>query len=191
MKPIPAEEFLSWAAQRGIHADEAKLFRMLPNRDHARFWVFPPDPAMLPYFVATLLDGLDEWATAFLWPRSGSWPEYGKSQSKNEAVRDVVLRGLGVPSGFSGAMQFDRKEEDALITLLFVYLIFAWCVDDDLVLVPDHGRQLLQTDHHDVIHAECLSEVRIQQLIAHMASEGYDLPTELPDDTFRRPIWME
>ena len=33
--------------------------------------------------------------------------------------------------------------------MLFAYLAFGWCVDDDLFFVPDHGRQLLHADHHD------------------------------------------
>jgi hypothetical protein len=49
---------------------------------------------------------------------------------------------------------------------------------------------LLQTDHHDVIHAECRSEERVRELVAHMAAEGYELPGEPPDWTFKRPAWM-
>ena len=74
--------------------------------------------------------------------------------------------------------------------MLFAYLAFGWCVDDDLFFVPDHGRQLLQTDHHDVIHVECASEDRVRRLVAHMDEAGYELPEEPPDETFRRPAWM-
>jgi hypothetical protein len=77
-----------------------------------------------------------------------------------------------------------------VLAVLFVYLALGGCVVDDLFFIPDHGRQLIQTDHHQVIHAECASAERAEQLVRHMAEEGYDLPTKPPDGTFRRPTWM-
>jgi hypothetical protein len=101
-----------------------------------------------------------------------------------------VLRGAGVPDGWAGPVRYRREEEEAVIAVLFAYLAFGWCGDDDLFFIPDHGRQLLQTDHHDVIHVECATEERAQELVAHMANEAYPLPTESPDCTFKRPAWM-
>lgn len=151
----------------------------------------PSDPSAWPHFAASLLDGLDEWDSGFLWPRSdGRWPDPAQSQSYNEGVRDVLLRGAGIPGGWGGAVRFGRDEEEALVAVLYAFLAFGWCVDDDLFFVPDHGRQLLHTDHHDVIHVECASEERVQRLVAHMVEAGYELPTELPDWTFKRPAWM-
>jgi hypothetical protein len=101
------------------------------------------------------------------------------------------LRGAGIPGGWEGAVRFTREEDDALVAVLYAALAFGWCVDDDLFFVPDHGRQLLQTDHHDVIHVECSSEERVQRLVAEMAEVGYQLPRELPGWTFERPAWMD
>lgn len=78
-----------------------------------------------------------------------------------------------------------------LIAVLYAFLIFGWYTADDLHFVPNHGRQLLQTDHHNVIHVVCESEKRVQQLVAHMNAAGYELPRELPDETFKRPTWMD
>jgi hypothetical protein len=102
-------------------------------------------------------------------------------------VRDVILRGAGVPSGQAGAIRFGRDEEHILLAVLYANLAFGWCADDDLFFIPDHGRQLLHTDHHDVIHVECESEERVQKLVMHMADAGYELPREPPDGTFKRP----
>jgi hypothetical protein len=68
--------------------------------------------------------------------------------------------------------------------------VFGWCAEDDLFFVPDHGQQLLRTDHHDVVHVQCSSEERIQELVEYMAQQGYELPAGLPDETFKRPDWM-
>jgi hypothetical protein len=194
METVPAEEFLRWAVGAGIDFDprypDSRCLSLVPPRDHARFWALPGDPARWPHFVASLLGGLDKWATGLLWPRSGGWPHSSRSQSYNERVLDVVLRGAGVPDGRAGAIRFDRDEEGPLLAVVFAHLAFGWCVEDDLFFVPDHGRQLLQTDHHDVIHAECASAARARKLVRHMADAGYELPTEPPDWTFKRPAWM-
>jgi len=195
METVPGENFLQWAAEGGIGFDprfpESRCLSFLPPREHARFWVLPPDPATWPYFAASLLNGLDQWASGLLWPRSGRWPDPAQSQSYNEGVRDVLLRGAGIPGGWAGAVRCGHDEEDALLAVLYAYLAFGWCVDDDVFFVPDHGRQLLQTDHHDVIHVQCASEERVQMLVDHMTKAGYELPVEPPDWTFKRPAWMD
>jgi hypothetical protein len=191
---VPGEDFLRWAAGVGIGFDprypESRLLCLLPPREHARFWVLPPEPSAWPHFAASLLGGLDEWDSGLLWPRSGRWPDPARSHSDQEAVRDVLWRGAGIPGGWAGAVRLGREEEAALVAVLYGALAFGWCVDDDLFFVPGHGRQLLQTDHHDVVHFECASDERVQRLVGHMAAAGYELPTEPPDGTFRRPAWM-
>ncbi len=194
MEAVRGEEFLRWAAGAGIGFDpryrDSRRLRLLPPRDHARFWALPADPAAWPHFLLSLLEALDAWETAFLWPRPGSWPESGRSRSCNERVRDAVLRGAGVPDGWPGPVRFGRAECGALAAVLFVYVAFGGCGDDDLFFIPDHGRQLVRTDHHDVVHAECGSEERVRKLVAGMAAAGYELPADPPDETFKRPAWM-
>src|SRR5262249_22739817 len=102
MEAVPEEDFVRWSAGVGIEIDpryrESRCLCLLPPSEHARFWVLPSDPAALPHFAASLLGGLDEWDSGLLWPRSGSWPDPGQSQSYNEGVRDVLLRGAGIPT---------------------------------------------------------------------------------------------
>jgi len=195
MDAVTEKDFLRWAAGVGIGFDprypESRSLRLLsPCDQQARFWVFPHDPTSWPYFAGTVLGGLDEWKSGHLWPHSGRWPDLEQSQSYGDAVRNVLLRGAGIPSGWTGAVQFNRDEEDELVAVLFGYQLFGGCEYDDLFFVPDHGRQLLQTDHHDVIHVSCATKERVQKLVIYMAEAGYELPTELPDLTFIRPEWM-
>jgi hypothetical protein len=206
MQAVPAEEFLRWMIGVGIDFDARypDYLALVPPCEHARFWVLPPDPANWPRLMATLLSGLDEWSSGYLWPLSRSWPLSANSPwhaaeardvvvhslSRQEGVRDVVLRGVGIPDGWTGAIRFDRNEEDKVIAILFAFAVFASHLGDDLYFVPVHGRQLIQTDHHDVIHVDCRSVERIDNLVKHMAEAEYKLPTELPDATFIRPAWM-
>jgi hypothetical protein len=192
MKAIPADEFLRWAATVGVGFDrrfpDSGCFRLDPPGNHARFWELPADPSAFPHLTEVLLDAMDEWRTGFVWPRMGNWPTF--ERSGNTDVRRIILRGANVPDGWNGAVSFDREEEDALLAVIFVSLAFGWCVADDLFFVPDHGRQVLHTDHHLVIHLECRTEERIGEVVAEVLGQGYPLPTELPDPTFIRPAWM-
>src|SRR5260370_34350093 len=128
METVRGEVFLWWAAGVAIGVGprypESGCLRLLPPREHARFWVRPSDPATWPHFVVSLLDALDEWGSGFLWPRSGSWPLPDRSQSYNEGVRDVLLQGGGIPGGWEGAVRFDREDEDALVAVLYASLAF-------------------------------------------------------------------
>src|SRR5260370_40365429 len=110
MKMVPGQELFRWIAKTGIPFDKTDpgFLTLMPTRTFARFWVLHTDPTVWPFFIATLLAGLDNWAAGYLWPRSGCSPEYGESRSNNEGVRDVVLRGAAVPSGFTGGIGFER-----------------------------------------------------------------------------------
>src|SRR5262249_29775368 len=70
MQAVSREEFFQWAAGHGIGVDprypDSGCLIPLPPANHARFWVVPADPATCPHFVASLLGGLDEWATGLL-----------------------------------------------------------------------------------------------------------------------------
>jgi hypothetical protein len=77
-----------------------------------------------------------------------------------------------------------------LITLLFSTTFFGWSVGEVLYVVPDHAQQLIQTDHHDAVHVSFRTAGEVKRWVDSMAEEGFDLPDELPDETFKRPTWM-
>jgi len=77
------------------------------------------------------------------------------------------------------------------VTLLFSTTIFGRSVGDDLYVVPDHGRQLLQTDHHGVIHVSFRSEESLNLCVDEMERREFPLPGEVPDSTFKQPCWMK
>lgn len=195
MELVLTEAFLTDIATKGIGFDprypDSRHLTFLPPREHSRFWTLPFDPFTWPHFTASLLKGLDAWEEGCLWPGAGKWPARDSANSLNEGVRDVLLRGAGLPGGWFGAVRWGRNEESRLVAVLYAFLAFGWCGDDDVYFVPSHGRQILRTDHHGVIHVECESENRVLELVAHMADAGYALPTELPDWTFKRPAWMD
>ncbi len=191
---VPADAFLAWAAEAGIGFDPryagANSLGLLPGGESSRFWELPGHPYSAPYLVRAVLDGLDRWDFGYLWPREGRWPAAGATPLPSEQVRDVVLRGAGMPDGWAGAARVSRSEQLAVVAALFAALALGGDATSDLYFVPDHGRQVVQAGHHDVIHVECADEARVLAFVAHMQAAGFPLPTEPPDATFRWPHWM-
>lgn len=195
MQTIPDDEFLKWAAGVGVGFDprypRSGELVLRPPGGPRRFWAPPPDTAQWPHFVGSLLEALDPWRRGYWRPRSGRWPSPGRSiGSRNDAVRDILLRGTGVPEGAAVALRCDADEVDTIAAIGFVFLAFGWHSEDDLCFVPDHGRQLVTTDHHGVVHVECDGIDRMLDFVEDMTEAGYGLPTEPPDWTFKWPEWM-
>jgi hypothetical protein len=105
-------------------------------------------------------------------------------------VRIGILEGIGVQFGVDRAIQFHAGDHQ-LLTLAFAQAVFGSGVTDDLFIVPDHGSQMLQVDHHDVVHVDFADPARVPSFVEHMRQEKYQLPTALPDSTFKPPDWMQ
>jgi hypothetical protein len=155
MKRHTEEHFLRWANRNGLALDprykRSAVLSFDPPVDQARFWEVPPEPARRPYFIASLLD-LADADSYYCWRHLGSWPRRAGLERLNDRIEHQILSGICLAIGSSDIVEFCRSEMDRLITLLFSTTIFGWSVAEDLYVVPDHVRQILQTDHHEVIH---------------------------------------
>lgn len=194
MDIIPTDEFFAWAAGCGIVPDvpppESSWLSFQADIGGERFWVIPERAAGLPFFVNHILSGLEAWNTCYVWPRGGQWVDDRERDRIKDQVYAAILQGAGVPLGERCALRFSANELDRLVTLVFARLVFGWSVPDDVFIIPDHGRQIVQTDHHDVVHVRFRDGAMLGGFIEHMASEKYLLPEEPPDGTFKRPDWM-
>ncbi len=195
MRIITKEEFLEWAATKGLHLDpQYPKSAVLNFREESgsRFWEVPPEPECRPHFLALLFDLLEDWQTCYVWRNLGNWPDPAHQDPRRagDAVELQILKGLGVPLGSAAVLGFGRGERDTLLTLLFSTTVFACSQPDDLYIAPDHARQVIRTDHHDVVHVSFSAENYLQHWVSKMSEEGYDLPGDLPDWTFKRPSWM-
>src|SRR4029078_8117388 len=103
----------------------------------------------------------------------------------NDVVELRILKGLDLPLGTADVVQFAREELDGLVTLMFITTIFGWSVGEDLYVVPNHARYLIQTDHHDVIHVSFRQPADLEHWVKVMETEGFPLPEDVPDATFK------
>ena len=188
-------EFLAWAERAGLALDprypQSAVLRFRPDPDHSRFWEVPAEPERRPYFIASMLELMGDWQWCRVWRHLGSWRDQISPGRINDVVERCILGALGLPLGTAAVVEFTSAEFDKLLTLLFTTTIFGWSVGEDLYVVPDHGRHLLQTDHHDVIHVSFRSEDETNRWVAEMNRRRFPLPDEVPDPTFKQPRWMK
>ena len=196
MTTLTEDEFLQWAAAKRLRLDpkypESAVLDFQADSD-SRFWEVPREPERRPYFLASLIDLMGDWQTCYVWRHLGSWPDPKHIDPRriNDAIEMLILKGLGLPVGTGAVVAFDRSEREALVTLLFSTTVFGWSVGEDLYVVPDHARQILQTDHHDVVHVSFSAGAELERWVSKMAEEEFDLPNDPPDATFKRPAWMD
>lgn len=194
MKTIDEEEFLSWAEAMGVVPDARyappRCLAFANGSGESRFWTIPRPQDRARQFFSHVLSGLEPWTLCNVWPRGGRWSDEHPPRSRIEAERTLALFGGHVPDGFRGARLYRAPEIELLVNLIVLRSRAAWCVTDDLFVVPDHARQFIHLDHHGVARVKCADSLRMDQFIRHMAAGEYWLPQELPDPTFKRPGWM-
>lgn len=196
VKSLVEAEFLRWAEEHGLALDERypqlAILQFHPHSDFKRFWCIPDRPERRPFFFASMLDLSGTWDSCFAWRHQGSWPnQEGLDPLRlNDNVEYHLLRGLGVPIGTADVLRFHRDELNQLVSLLLITSIFGWSVGEDLYVVPDNAQCLLKVSHHDVVHVEFRSEGDLNAGVSKMSENGFLLPDDLPDETFKRPSWM-
>lgn len=195
MKTLTEEAFLAWAERAGMGLDprypRSAVLMFQPDPQQSRFWEVPVGPEERPYFLRSLLELFGDWQECYVWRHLGSWPASADSRRINDVVDWHILKGLGLPLGTADIVGFEREELGKLVTLMFSTTVFGWSVGDDLYIVPDHARCILQTDHHNVIHISCRTAADIDACVKHMNERGFPLPEDLPDETFKKPEWMD
>lgn len=195
MRTHREDEFLAWAERAGFQMDarypRSAVLMFRPDCQHDRFWEVPIRPERRSHFIAWLLECMGDWQSCYAWRHLGSWPRSAVPERVNDVVELRILEGLGLPLGTNAVVEFPRSEYDTLVTLLFSTTIFGWSVGEDLYVVPDHGRHLLRTDHHGVIHVSFRTEESLNVCVEEMGRRGFPLPDEVPDPTFRQPEWMK
>lgn len=194
MKTRTEDSFLKWAKSKGLSLDpaypDAAVLGFEGCDGDSRFWEVPREPERRPHFIATLLGLPGDWSSCFCWRHLGSWPAAPDQFRINDRIEHQILKGIGLPLGTTLVAEFGSDEIDGLCALVFSTTIFGWSVGEDLYLVPDHGRHIFQTDHHGVIHVSARTSEEIARFADRMSAQGFHLPDEPPDPTFKMPKWM-
>ena len=195
MKLHSESEFLDWAQARGMgldpqHPGSASLV-YVSTPEFTRFWAVPPEPQLRPNFLGCILDAFGAWSSYRCWKHLGNWPAKPNGQSINDEIAFTAFRSIGLPEESTDIVEFADSERVQLITLLFTTTIFGFTTWDDLFLVPDTGRGIIQTDHHGTINLSFKEEATMNEFVRSMEKKGYSLPDDVPDETYKVPKWMQ
>jgi hypothetical protein len=195
MRTLAENDFLRWAENNGLGLDEqypdSAVLTFRPDPCQDRFWSIPSKPERRPYFIASLLELMGDWRSCYVWRHLGSWPDSADHRRINDVIELRILEALGLPLGTAEIVEFNHDESATLNALIFSTTIFGWSVGEDLYVVPDHTRCILQTDHHGVIHVSFRRPEEIERWVSVMAERGFPRPEDVPDETFARPKWMK
>ena len=152
MDLITTQEFLYWAAERGV-VPNARYSH--PERDYynLRFdsgsddapalyevWQIPHETedhqqdAVALYYVSSALTALSPWQTVGLLKKERGWPRFGL-----DPWEAATLAPLGIPDSYDGAVSLNRTEFATLYSISLAFSVYGWCVAQDLFVVPDHG----------------------------------------------------
>ena len=167
------------------------VLSFVPDPDLDRFWEVPEEPERRPYFIELMLKVIGNWQSCYVWRHLGRWPEEPNYQRPNDKVEYQILSGIGLPMGTADIIMFENKDLDKLVTLIFSTTIFGWSVGEDLYIIPDNAQYILKTDHHGVLHVSFRNHEDIDKSMMELNEEGFSLPGEIPDPTFKRPEWMK
>jgi len=56
---------------------------------------------------------------------------------------------------------------------MVTFLVYAWCVTDDLQIVPERADAIVQTSHHGEVFVHCSNEARLESVVAYMAERRF------------------
>jgi len=194
MQLISTEQFIEQAAKNGIILDPIysapKCLVYAKDATESRWWNIPKAGDELLRFFSHLLQSTEAWSSCYLWRRGGSWPNFHPPHNLLDEICIKVKVGQSIPDDYCGAVNYVFDEREHLLGQVTMHVKTGWCVQDDLFIIPDHGRFLIHTDHHGVVHVTTVEQAGMMQLIERMAVGGHNLPEEPLDWTFKRPAWM-
>lgn len=197
MHTLTESDFLSWAETNGIshHPSYAKvaILSFAPGVEDSRIWEVPPHPERRPFFLASALTLMGDWKLCYVWRHSGSWPDprHIDPRRVNDGVEYQILSGLGLPMGSADVVAFSSADIASLVTLLFSTTVFGWSVGEDLCIVPDNAKVIIQTDHHNVLRVKFRAPADVPRAVLHMADAGFPLPEDVPDEVLKPRAWLK
>lgn len=178
MESIKREDFLAFAKEIGYQVSvlEHNFYSLSLTTDKAleRSWTISEkgfDVGGL-FFLSKVLENVDSWEKCYLFKKVPSWKPFG-SKDASEDVWVHLLRKMGIPDEFEGALGYERSELVDTLSLLCVHTFFIWSGADEYYVIFDHAKQLLYVDEDLDMHVEFVDKKRLDQFVADLARLDY------------------
>lgn len=175
MDLVEAGDFLAWAAEGGIVPDPGGRDGQRPLTFgsaslYVRRWIAPEAPFNLPGFAWCLLRSTAE-QTVYVFIKGGAPWFTGSDPATGpqwEHLRDRIVGTFPIPRDFRGALKLAPSERDDVVLLMVTFLVYAWCVADDLQVVPEGRDVIIQTSHHGEAIVLSSDPGRLEAFVASM-----------------------
>lgn len=196
MQSIPEATFREWLAAAGIvrHPTWGNTDSLCfaDADDYSRFWFPSFVPSDLPGFLGTAFRALSAAGPYYLMRRGGGdfYEDLTSAPLGNHVINDT-LRMCGVPAQASGGLRLATEEHKSLLAIVLAFYIHGWSIGEDLYVFSEERDAVLMTSHHGELAGHFPSAERMEGFRTQMLEAGYDLPDQVPDETFKSPAWLK
>jgi hypothetical protein len=181
MELVEAGEFLRWAAEGGIVPDPDGPDGQAPLTFgsaslHVRTWIAPEAPFNLPGFASCLLGAAAQQSSVYLFINGGAPWFTGSDPATGpvwEHLRDRIVGTLPILRDFRGALKMAFPESDDVVLMMVTFLVYAWCVADDLQVLPERRDVIMQTCHHGLVFVCASDPRRLEAFVTSMVEGGF------------------
>jgi hypothetical protein len=139
-------------------------------------WETNSSAADLTGFINSLLEAASPSGPFLLAVRGGAPWFTGTRYDEGphvEQLRDRIVGTLAIPRDFDGALRFELGEWRDVVMLVATFMVYCWCIADDLELVSGDGSTCLMTSHHGYVSVHADTQERLRRFEAAMIAAGY------------------
>jgi hypothetical protein len=185
MKTISDQSFLAWTAEADLVPDPKYKYPssrqlVFPTcSDCWRAWKVPTTPNEPDRFVGAIMNLID-WPVRIRVRGGGPFSVAQPESAPERAIRSAASA-AGIPTGATGALEFDLTEQPILARLAVAFLLFGYRVETDLEIVAFDRSACLMLSHHREIVARCSTRDRLVSFANGMLAAGYREPDEEDD----------
>jgi hypothetical protein len=159
----------------------------LPMNNYGRFWCYPKNPDEYYSFLKSLFNSLPSKACGWLYPPAGVWNGDLSISIELQETRRILLKSISLEARICGALYFDRYDYEGLLKAIYNEM----CDSSDIFFISEISSHILFFQHHSIVIVKCRTEKDLLELIEKLSNEGYRLPDEPPDNTFKIQSWMK
>jgi hypothetical protein len=197
MELIESETFREWCTThsigRSLRYPRSESLTYLP--EPSIWYRYRPNttPHGLAVFVgrALALAAADTPLWAFPTWRGGRWWPVADWSDWGSQALAAVVRGVGVPKGFIGAIRFELAELPLVTLLLTSALQFESAGFWELTVVPDHGRCIIYNEEDGDLIGVFPTESWLDSYTSALRKTGWNEPTEPDPRVSETDPWLD
>jgi hypothetical protein len=191
--------FRRWVESKGMCWSHCPVAPSFGRSERAFGWPWPKPAghtrsALLSDLILAAIQAasLKETGGFYLWPPYGRWTPGGDQPWYR--VRNAILEGLGIPTGFEGAAYFSDGEVNQVAATVFARcFMIDDCIgdsSDDVFVYPGHGRLYLHSDDEELIWGQAAETEALQAFNQELERLGWSWLRDREKNPWRWWDWV-